>query len=262
MRTLAVVGLAALLGCGANATRPEAFRSPLFATTGPPRVFALVDGAGPFLFLVEPGLDGARVSAEWADTQGLPLRGDPARGARVVELGRLEVGDGVFTAVPAELVWSSAWGSIAGHRVVGVLGDALGAVEVTGAFVHLGPAPEAVDPLLRFGDPGCGARLAACVRARVEQVHDGSVRLAFERLEKRLPAGMWAQIDFGAAGHPLTTLVRLGVPSRDPRPGALALDIESPAISPSAVRPVGDLVDVLDLVPVGEGCPGQVCRLE
>lgn len=116
--------------------------------------------------------------------------------------------------------------------------------------------PDARDHLARFGDlPDCGRDFSRCVQGVITRVEPGRVWLAFRRPEVPLPPRYWARINlgFGDAGH--AVLVRL-----DPRPrGLLTTSLEDAAFGPDTLRPRDTPLPVVDLVPLGVPCPGDVC---
>lgn len=115
--------------------------------------------------------------------------------------------------------------------------------------------PKSSSHLARFELPDCGPGLARCVRGRIGEVEPGRVRLDFDRPEVPLPPRFWARIRFGdPRADWATALVQL-----DPRPnGLLRAVVEDPAIGPrSAVE--GTPVKVVDVVPLGVRCAGDVC---
>ncbi len=253
-----------LTGCGAVPVWPGQMTAPLWSLQGPARVEVTVDGQDPVLFEVDPKVTGARVAMGWARRQGLKLVGDPARGGRMARIARLEFGDSVVLGLNVELVPGDVLTHAHGRPVVGVLGDALavvGEVRVDrgAGYVTVGTDPPEATPLDRFGPHGCGPELQRCVRGHVAEVAPGRIVLSFDRPDQVLPKRLWARVDFGRPGQPRTTLVRLGAGRSV---GPLRLTFDAPGLEPGNVRPPSTPLTVVDLVPLGQGCPGHVCRIE
>ena len=142
--------------------------------------------------------------------------------------------------------------------VVGLGALASRTVELDGYRDRLwfGPSrdgPAAMDRWPRAAE--CGPRLAACVRGRVVAVERGRARVDFESGGPALPTGFWARIDLGPAGAPFVVLIRFGRDRGAPRRAV----IERDDIGPSRLRAVGTPIDVVDLVPTGGPCTGDVC---
>ncbi len=229
MRLLCVLWL-----CGCGAARWPELSVTRWSVDGPPRAEVMVDGV-PLLFDIDPEASGGTLCVEWASRLGLSIVGNPARGARQArasldgEAALLEVTD-------------DDRGVVHGRTVVGVLGAKL--------RDRLG--------LSRFGPHRCGDRLEKCVRGRVTRLSRGEVWLQFDRPEQALPPRMWARVDLGLPGRPRLMLVRL----RPDKYRRFMLRIEDADIGPETVRAPPAPIDVVDLVPLGAQCLGQVCRVE
>lgn len=220
-----------LCGCGA-APWPDATLT-RWSATGPARAEVEVDGVG-LLFDIDPEATGGTICAEWATRLGLTFVGSPSRGIRRVR-AKLPLGEVVLEVVDDDR------GTVHGRTVVGVL-----------------QAKVLADAgLERFGAHGCGPRLANCVAGRVTAVAEGEVTMEFERPERSLPPRMWARIDIGLPGRPRTMLVHL-------RPDAyrdFKLRIEGEDLGPETVRAPPGPIEVMDIVPLGMPCLGQVCQV-
>ena len=234
-----------LYGCGATPVHwPEGVTAPRWSLDGPPRVEVLVDGV-PALFDVDPRVRGVKLAVQLATRLGLRPVGDPARGIREARVSALQIGDAVARDVVVTLV-DGVRATVHGRPVVGVVGDALPLTLTSEGGLE------------RFGDHGCGPRLERCVRGRVTRLEPGVAWVEFDRPERSLPPRMWARIDLGVPGRPRTTMVRLKPDAYRP----MRLRIEAPDIGFETVRGPPGPIHVMDLIPLGGPCPGQVCQVE
>ncbi len=234
-----------LCGCGAApGTWPEGTSAPRWSLDGPPRVEILVDGV-PALFDVDPEVRGVRLAVQLATRLGLRPVGDPARGIREARVKTLQVGKAIARDVVVTLV-DGVRATVHGRPVVGVVGDGMPLTLTTDGGLE------------RFGDHGCGPDLERCVRGRVTRLERGAVWIEFDRPERSLPPRMWARIDLGLPGRTRPTMVRL----KPDRYRPMRLRIEASDISPETVRGPPGPIEVMDLIPLGGPCPGQVCQVE
>lgn len=130
------------------------------------------------------------------------------------------------------------------------------------------PAASEATHFKRFGPLPCAGR--DCLHATIAAVERGRVTVAFaeptgsaddrpaHRPAHRLPERYWLRVDLGAPGRPFGALVQLRA-----RPagieGPLTAVLDDDRIGPASIRPVGAVIDVLDVVPVDRPCAGVVC---
>ena len=129
-------------------------------------------------------------------------------------------------------------------------------LRVDGRTLYRWPVTPSNQPWSRLPQTApCGPALSRCVAGTVVGVSAGRITLVFEPPTVPLPERLWARIDLGRSGTPLTVLVRLAPTAGHPYRAALT----DHRITPETVRPVGSALNVVDVVPLGRPCDGLVC---